>query len=225
MSDGHRFQTRSRCGWAVPPLLRKSPQSEGRCAPILGLSSFDPSSCQCGTFAGDSAGGAACYLPPTDSPLHAWLTTGDPETYRGPLVISWVFFKDMTLRDEGGQFLYSPLFFARVVSQGQPPFVIQMTSAWHERANTTMALPARGRSVHHLPARLVQVSLKARGHFVHRPFPGWDFELLTMEVVLHTHCLRASRALLGGALLGSTTSLDLSQQDFGTPPPTDLGGR
>jgi len=163
--------------------------------------------------------------PPTDSPLYAWLTTGDPETYRGPLVISWVFFKDMTLRDEGGQFLYSPLFFARVVSQGQPPFVIQMTSAWHERANTTMALPARGRSVHHLPARLVQVSLKARGHFVHRPFPGWDFELLTMEVVLHTHCLRASRALLGGALLGSTTSLDLSQQDFGTPPPPDLGGR
>ena len=110
--------------------------------------------------------------PPTDSPLHAWLTTGDPESYCGPLVISWVFFKDMTLRDEEGRYQYNPLFFARVVSPGQQPFVIQMTSAWHERANTTMALPARGRSVHHIPARLVQVSLKARGHFVHRPFPG-----------------------------------------------------
>jgi hypothetical protein len=131
----------------------------------------------------------------------------------------------MTLRDEEGHYTYNPLFFARVVSQGQSPFVIQMTSAWHERANTTMALPVCGRTVHHIPARLVQASLQARGHFVHRPFPDWKFELLTMEVVLHTHCLRASRSLLGGALLGSTTSLDLRQQDFGTPPPTDLGGR
>ncbi len=163
--------------------------------------------------------------PPTDSPLHAWLSTGDPEAYSGPLVISWVFFKHMTLRDEEGHYAYNPLFFARVVSQDQSPFIIQMTSAWHERANTTMALPACGRTVHHIPAQFVQLSLQARGHFVHRRFPDWEFELLTMEVVLHTHCLRASRSLLGGALLGSTTSLDQRRQDFGTPPPTDLGGR
>jgi hypothetical protein len=163
--------------------------------------------------------------PPTDFPLHAWLSTGDPEAYCGPLVISWVFFQDMTLRDEEGRYTYNSLFFARVVSQGQRPFVIQMTSAWHERANTIMALPACGRTVHHIPAWLVQAFLQARGHFVHRPFPDWEFELLTMELVLHTHCLRASRSLLGGALLGSTTSLDLRRQDFGTPPPTDLGGR
>ncbi len=43
--------------------------------------------------------------PPIDSPLHAWLTTGDPEAYCGPLVISWVFFKDMTLPDEEGRYL------------------------------------------------------------------------------------------------------------------------
>jgi hypothetical protein len=80
--------------------------------------------------------------PPTDSPLHAWLSTGNPEAYCDPLVISWVFFRDMTLRDEEGRYTSNPLFFARVVSQGRRPFVIQMTSAWHERANSTMALPA-----------------------------------------------------------------------------------
>ncbi len=163
--------------------------------------------------------------PPPDSPLHAWLFTGDPEAYCGPLLISCVFFRDMTLRDEDGRYTYNPLFFARVVSQGHSPFVVQMTSAWHERANTTMTLPARSRSVHHIPGRLVPAFLQARGHYAHRPFPDWDFELLTMEVVLHPHCLRACRLLLGGALLGSTTSLDLSQQDFGTPPSTDLRGR
>jgi hypothetical protein len=163
--------------------------------------------------------------PPRESPLHAWLSTGDPEAYCGPLIISWVFFRDMILRDEEGRYTYNPLFFARVVSQGHSPFVVQMTSAWHERANTTMALPARDRSVHHIPGRLVPAFLQARGHYDHRPFSGWDFELLTMEVILHPHCLRASRRLLGGALLGSTTSLDLSRQDFGTPPSIGLRGR
>ncbi len=111
--------------------------------------------------------------PPTDSPLHAWLSTGDPEAYCGPLVISWVFFRDMTLRDEEGRYTYNPRFFARVVSQGRRPFVIQMTSAWHERANTTMALPACGRTVHYIPLRLVQAFLQARGHCDQRLFPDW----------------------------------------------------
>ncbi len=88
-----------------------------------------------------------------------------------------------------------------------------------------MALPACSRTVHHIPLRFTQAFLQARGQGDPRPFPGWEFELLTMEVVLHPHCLRSSRALLGGALLGSTTSLNLGQREFGTPPPPDLGGR
>jgi hypothetical protein len=163
--------------------------------------------------------------PPDNSPLHAWLSTGDPEAYCDPLVISWVFFRDMTLRDDQGRYTYNPLFFARVASEGQDPFSIQMTSEWHKRANTTMALPTCGRTVHHVPLRWVQAFFQARGHGDPRPIPDWDFKLLTVEVVLHQHCLRASRSLLGGALLGSTTSLNLGKQGFGTPPSTDLGGR
>ena len=163
--------------------------------------------------------------PPINSPLHAWLATGDPEAYDGPLVISWVFFRDMTLRDDRGRYTYNPQFFARVASEGQETFAIQMTSAWHERANATMALPACGRTVHHLALRWVQPFLQARGHGDPHPNPEWDFELLTMEVVIHQHCLRSSRSLLGGALLGSTTSLNENTQDFGTPPSTDLRGR
>jgi hypothetical protein len=102
---------------------------------------------------------------------------------------------------------------------------MQMTSEWHERANATMALPACGRTVHHLLLRWVQSYLQARDHRDSRLFPEWDFERLTMEVVLHSHCLRASRTLLGGALLGRTTSLALGKQDFGTPFPPDLGRR
>jgi hypothetical protein len=162
---------------------------------------------------------------PVSSPLHAWLSTGDPEAFCGPLVISWVFFRDMTLRDNQGRYTYNPRFFARVASEGQEPFSIQMTSEWHERANTTMALPACGQTVHHLPLRWVQAFLQARGHGDPHPTPDWDFELLTVKVVLHQHCLRASRSLLGGALLGSTSSLDLGTPDFGTPPSTDLRGR
>ncbi len=122
-------------------------------------------------------------------------------------------------------YTYNPRFFARVASEGQEQFSIQITSEWHERANTTMALPACGRPVHHIPLRWVQAFLQARDRFDPRPIPDWDFELLTMEIVLHQHCLRASRSLLGGSLLGSTTSLNEGTRDFGTPPSTDLGGR
>ncbi len=68
--------------------------------------------------------------PPADSPLHDWLSTGDPEAYSGPLGISWVFLRDMSRRDEQGRYTYSPRFFARVVAEGQEPFSIQMTPAW-----------------------------------------------------------------------------------------------
>ncbi len=85
--------------------------------------------------------------PPTDSPLHAWLSTGDPEAYCGPLVISWVFFfKHMTLRDEEGHYTYNPLFFARVVSPGQSPFVIQhhygVARLWPDRPPYPCAVSA-----------------------------------------------------------------------------------
>ena len=167
--------------------------------------------------------------PPVTSPLYDWLVTGDPEAYCGPLVISWVFFRHMSLRDNLGRHTYAPRFFARVISQGGDPFIIQMTSEWFERANETMALAACGRTVHHLPTEEVQSFLHYRGHRASPITPEWSFELLTMEVVLHPHCLRASRSLLGGALVQTghrqVARRDGKKTDFGPPPSPDLGGR
>jgi hypothetical protein len=162
--------------------------------------------------------------PPGASPLRAWLETGDPESYCGPLVISWVFFRHMSLRDEQGCYTYSPRFFARIISDGQDPFIMQMDAAWHERANITMALITNKRTVHHIPLAYVQRFLRERGNVDVFVFPDWDFELLTMEVVLHPHCLRASRSLLGTALM-DPQHRQKKGRDFGPPPPPDLGGR
>jgi hypothetical protein len=162
--------------------------------------------------------------PPGASPLRAWLETGDPESYCGPLVISWVFFWHMSLWDEQGGYTYSPRFFARIISEGQDPFIMQMDAAWHERANTTMALIANKRTVHHIPLAYVQRFLFERGNVDVFVFPDWDFELLTMEVMLHPHCLRASRSLLGTALM-DPQHRQKKRRDFGPSPPPDLGGR
>jgi hypothetical protein len=162
--------------------------------------------------------------PPVASPLHAWLATGDPEAYCGALVISWVFFRHMSLRDEQHCYTYSPRFFARVVSEDEAPFIMQMDVSWHERANATMGLAANSRTVHHIQLAYVQRFLHERGNVDVFVFSNWDFELLTMEVVLHPHCLRASRSLLGGALIDHQHR-EKKRRGFGPPPPPDLRGR
>jgi hypothetical protein len=144
--------------------------------------------------------------PPEASLLRTWLDTGDPESYCGPLVISWVFFRHMSLKDEQGCYTYSPRLFARIILEGQEPVITQMDAAWHERANTTMALSANNRTVHHIPLACVQRYLRKRGNVDVFVFPNWDFELLTMEEVLHPNCLRASCSLLVGALIDPSTA-------------------
>jgi hypothetical protein len=39
---------------------------------------------------------------PAASPLAAWLNSGNSEDFDGPLIISWVFYRHMTLRDPPG---------------------------------------------------------------------------------------------------------------------------
>ncbi len=59
--------------------------------------------------------------PPASSPLAAWLTSGNAEDFEGPLIISWVFYRHMTLRDGDGRFTYTPNFYVRVTSDGFSP--------------------------------------------------------------------------------------------------------
>ncbi len=92
-----------------------------------------------------------------------------------------------------------------------------------------MALAACGRTVHHLPTEEVLSFLYYRGHRASLILPELTFELLNMEIVLHPHCLRASRALLGDAIVKTehrkTARREGKKTDFGPPPSPDLGGR
>ena len=164
--------------------------------------------------------------PPPLSPLADWLHSGDPETFRGPLLMSWIFYRHMSLRDDKGQFSYNPRFFVRVVSDGLAPFTMIMDQEWHERANATMALPACGRSVHQVPRNLVLPLLNTRAQRDVPVFVDWEFEVLTQEVVIHRHCLRSSKPLVGTTLYDEKDLVDTPpRSDFGVPPPADLGRR
>ena len=154
--------------------------------------------------------------PPSASPLAAWLTSGDPEDFQGTLVISWVFYRHMSARDEAGRFTYDPHFFARVSSEGIAPFTMVMSKEWHERANETMALPACGRSVHHVPRSWVLPMLILKAQRDLPPCPEWEFELLTQEVFIHRHCLHASKPLVGTTLYDAKDVVR-ANPDFGAP--------
>jgi hypothetical protein len=163
--------------------------------------------------------------PPAASPLAAWLSSGSSEDFDGPLIISWVFYRHMTLSDPQGRFNYKPNFYVRVTSDGLPPFTMQTTSEWHSKAESTMGLPACGRVVHQVPRAWVRPLLLNRWTRVLPPHPEWEFEILSMEVMLHSHFLRAARPLLGISLFKSEAEDSRSSPDFDMPSPSDLGGR
>ena len=134
--------------------------------------------------------------PPPLSPLADWLHSGDPETFRGPLLMSWIFYRHMSLRDDKGQFSYNPRFFVRVVSDGLAPFTMIMDQEY-TRAQRDVPV-----------------------------FVDWEFEVLTQEVVIHRHCLRSSKPLVGTTLYDEKDLVDTPpRSDFGVPPPADLGRR
>ncbi len=110
--------------------------------------------------------------PPASSPLAAWLNSGNAEDFDGPLIISWVFYRHMTLRDLQGRFTYKPNFYVRVTSDGLPPFTMQTTSNWHNKAESTMGLLACGRVVQHVPQSWVRPLLLNRWPRGASPPPG-----------------------------------------------------
>jgi hypothetical protein len=111
---------------------------------------------------------------PKGSPLARWLNAGDPEDFEGPILISRVFFCHMSLRDNQSAFTYPTHFYVREASDGIAPFSMQMSSEWHEKANTTMALQACGRSIHHVPLRWVLPTLLRRDQHNTLTLPEWN---------------------------------------------------
>ncbi len=156
-------------------------------------------------------------IPPPQLPLAPLLCSGNPEDFDGPVLTSWIFFRHMSLRDEHGGFTYQPRFYVRVASDGIAPFTMQMTSEWHEQANNTMALPACGRSVHHVLLRWVLPILLLRGQREAPTLPEWESEILSHEVIIHRHGLRASKHLLGTMCYDDRDKAPRSPPDFGAP--------
>ena len=125
--------------------------------------------------------------PPLSSPLHNWMVSGTPDGFIGPLDTSWVFYRDMAMRDEIGNATYRPSYFARVTSDDTEPFIMRMTADWFATAKRYFALPAHGRSVHHVKGHEVQAILSST-NYDSLPTPhDWEFEVLTKKVVFHAH--------------------------------------
>jgi hypothetical protein len=78
------------------------------------------------------------------------MVSGPPDGFIGPLDTSWVFYRDMAMRDEIGNVTYRPSYFARVSSADTEPFIMRMTADWFTTAKRYLVLPADGRSVHHV---------------------------------------------------------------------------
>ncbi len=68
--------------------------------------------------------------PPLSSPLHNWMVSGTPDGFIGPLDTSWVFYRDMVMRDEMGNATYRPSYYARETSTDTEPFIMCMTADW-----------------------------------------------------------------------------------------------
>ena len=112
--------------------------------------------------------------PPLSSPLHNWMVSGTPNGFIGPLDTSWVFYRDMAMRDENGNATYRPSYFARVTSADTKPFIMRMTADWFATAKQYLALPAHGRSVHHVTGDEVQAILNSTDYEPPTP-KDWEF--------------------------------------------------
>jgi hypothetical protein len=88
--------------------------------------------------------------PPPTSPFYDWMTNNKPESFVGALCVSWVFYRDAQQRDDRGDTVYHPQFFARVSAPNQDTFIMRMPSAWFEAARSYIDSPSLGRCVRRL---------------------------------------------------------------------------
>ncbi len=70
--------------------------------------------------------------PPPTSPFYDWMANNNTEFFVGALCVSWMFYRDAQQRDDRGDTVYHPQFFARVSALDQDPFIMRMSSEWFE---------------------------------------------------------------------------------------------
>jgi hypothetical protein len=102
--------------------------------------------------------------PPPTSPFYDWMTNNKPESFVGALCVSWVFYRDAQQRDDRGDTVYHPQFFARVSAPDQDTFIIRMPSAWFEAARSYTDSPSLGRCVHHVRGTTIRRTLRKQVH-------------------------------------------------------------
>ncbi len=101
------------------------------------------------------------------------------ESFVGALCVSWVFYRDAQQRDDRGDTVYHPQFFARVSAPNQDAFIMRMSSEWFVAARSYTDSPSLGRCVHH-----VQTALRKQVHQPKFTPKDWEFEVLTKLMVL-----------------------------------------
>jgi hypothetical protein len=122
--------------------------------------------------------------PPPTSPFYDWMTNNKPESFVGALCVSWVFYRDAQQRDDRGDTVYHPQFFARVSAPNQDTFIMRMPSAWFEAARSYTDSPSLGRCVHHVRGTIIRRTLRNQVHQPRNTPKDWEFEVLTKLLVL-----------------------------------------
>ncbi len=87
---------------------------------------------------------------PSTSLFYDWMANNKTESFVGSLCVSWVFYRDAQQRDDRGDTVYHPQFFARVSAPNQDAFIMRKSSEWFEAARSYTESSTLGRCVHHI---------------------------------------------------------------------------
>jgi hypothetical protein len=112
------------------------------------------------------------------------MANNNTESFVGALCVSWVFYRDAQQRDDRGDTVYHPQFFARVSAPDQDTFIKRMSSEWFEAARAYTDSPSLGRCVHHVRGTMIKKALRRQVHRPHFTPTDWEFEVLTKLLVL-----------------------------------------
>jgi hypothetical protein len=109
------------------------------------------------------------------------MANNDIKSFFGALCVSWVFYRNAQKRDDRGDTVYHPQFFARVSVQNQDTFIMRMTSDWFEATRRYTDSSSLGRCMHHVRGPMIKKTLRKQ---VHRPQftpKDWEFEVLGQQ--------------------------------------------
>jgi hypothetical protein len=95
-----------------------------------------------------------------------------------------VFYRDAQQRDDRGDTVYNPQFFARISAPDQDTFILRMSSEWFEAARGYTDSSSLGRCVHHVRGTISKKALRKQVHRPHFTPTDWEFEVLTKLMVL-----------------------------------------